>query len=84
MAMSYKRVGTQKGFHHVRVEAAAEDDCECGDHMGVIDAGTSTVQRWVCRDEQLDEFLQVTLTLTSTAVVVIMAAVVSAEQTVRH
>ena len=77
--MAYKRVGTQKGFHHVKVEAVTED-CECGDHIGVIDAGTSSVQRWVCRDEQLNQFLQVTLTLTSTAVVVIMAAVVSAEQ----
>jgi len=79
MTMAYKRVGTQKGFHHVRVSAVTED-CNCGDHIGTIEAGADPVSRDICRTAKLNSFLNVTLTLASTGVVVIMAAVVSAEQ----
>jgi len=78
MAMAYKRVGTQKGFHHVRVATA--EDCQCGDYIGTIDAGSNATQKFVCYDEKLDEFLQITLTLAVPSVVVIMAAVVSGSE----
>ena len=75
MAMAYKRVGTQKGFHHVRVEEA--EDCECGDSDISSDRGLVTnIVNCCSNNNVLNTILQVTLTLTSTSVVVIMAAVV--------
>jgi len=75
MTMAYKRVGTQKSFHHVKVEAAT--DCECGDSDLSSDRGIVTnIVNCCSNNNVLGQFLQVTLTLTSTSVVVIMAAVV--------
>jgi len=76
MTQVYKRVGgTQTGFHHVKVEAAT--DCECGDSDLSSDRGIVTnIVNCCSNNNVLDTILQVTLTLTSTSVVVIMAAVV--------
>ena len=78
MTQVYKRVGgTQKGFHHVRLEAAEAEPCECGNSDLSSDEGIVTNIVNCCSDNNvLNQFLQVTLTLTSTSVVVIMAAVV--------
>lgn len=74
MTQVYKRVGTQRKFHHVR--AARTSDCGCGDSAQMNDVGENEVQKYVCYDEAINQVLTVTLTLTSTSVVVIMAAVV--------
>jgi len=73
--MAYKRVGTQKSFHHVRV--ARTTDCQCGDSDQEIDAGATPTNKDLCYTAKLNQIVDATLTLTSTSVVVIMAAVVS-------
>jgi len=77
VSQSGKRViGRASSVHHVRVE-----DCQCGDSLQTIDAGaTSDPDHTLCYTSKTGEVIQVLLELTAPSVVVIMAAVVSAER----
>lgn len=85
MAMAYKRVGTQKGFHHVRVEA--EDipggkDCNCEEANAEMIAGeppSGPETLCIKYPDANGLMIQTSLTLAAQRTVIIMAAIVSSQ-----